>query len=615
MRAPDTDIDPAQLEDDLDATGVTRLRSAITAMLVWGCVMVVVDVVFFPVLRLQTLVLHGAMFAVAVPLRLRLRRDTVRRTDMYGMLVLAVRMAHLGLAYYRTGSFFYQLLLINGMLAGSGILVRGRWVAVCLAFGTMAWLPGLLRVQSDQLVLGLTLVSGVCLVGTLVHRSRSADFYRTHALLVRDRRRGAELAAALAAAERELTDRKRVEAERERLRDQLSHAHKMEAVGTLAGGFAHDINNMLGAVMGLAEMIKEGTEGQLREDAQHILTSCQRGSELTRNLLGFSRRGQYRLERIDLGAIADDVVKLLCRTIPKGVTLDLHAEPDAHVVGDSTQLGQSLMNLCLNSVDAVAGQGTLTVRVSRAYLDAEAAARTGAAAAGPHIALSVTDSGCGMDQETCRRMFEPFFTTRKERGGTGLGLAMVYGTTMKQGGGLEVDTAPGAGTRITLFLPAAPPREKAATEPVAADAESAAGASATTAKPRGGILIVDDEPMVRAVMRRTLQRAGYTVREAVDGADGVAQFESWRDHIDIVLLDMAMPVMNGAACFARLRELEPGVRVLLVSGFTAEADAQTCLRNGALGFLEKPFTSAALLAAVARAIAPARDAVPSAALA
>jgi signal transduction histidine kinase/CheY-like chemotaxis protein len=700
IRQSNEDIDPAQLQIDLETTALDRLRTGSLALMGMAMVTTLLEALFLRELLVQSLLLGAALLALGVPAQVAIRRGRfpAHRVDAYGALLLLVRMAHLGLAYYRTGSMFYPLLLVNGMIAASGIHLKHRWVIVCLGFGAAAWVPGLLNHSSADMAIGFAVLGGVCVVGTLFYVFRMRHFVHMHTLRIRDQKRGQELAQALAAVERELCDRKRAEEERERLRDQLSHAQKMEAVGTLAGGFAHDLNNILGVVMGLAEIVRDGSSGQMRDDVDQILSSCKRGSELTRNLLGFSRRGQYRVERLDMASVVREVSKLLSRTIPKSVTIDVQLDQGALVIGDSTQLSQVLLNLCLNSVDAMPGGGHLMLRVTRVELDADKAARAGILP-GPHVAMSVADSGCGMDAETRQRMFEPFFTTRRERGGTGLGLAMVYGTTMKHNGGIVVESEAGAGTRITVFLPLAlpgvaeamtaavetgiaPPSNAPAvdaapvvepaieaasivddaslvdvagvidaapvedepvlllvrasppepaplaappTQPPPVIIEPSAAAAAETGvglgmepEPtsslaedspsdpgvRGRILIVDDEPLVRAVVRRILRRAGYRVLEATDGMDGLDMFERHQREIDLVLLDMAMPIMGGAACFARLREIEPSTRVILASGFTAEEDAQRCLGSGALCFLEKPYSSAALLAAVAGALDP-----------
>ena len=617
IRYSETEIDPVQLRVDLETAAMDRLRTGSLALLGWAIVTTTLEVIFFAQVRFQSIGFGAALMAVGLPGLIALRRGRfpTRWVDAYGALLLLMRMAHLGLAYYRTGSMFYPLLLINGMIAAAGIHMRRGWVIACLGVAAAMWVPGLLRNTRSDLALGFTLLGGVSLVSFLFHVFRMRHFLYMHALRTRDRRRGELLAEALVAVERELRDRKRAEEEREGLREQLSHAQKMEAVGTLAGGFAHDINNILVVVMGLAEIVRDASRGQVREDIDQILTSCKRGSELTRNLLGFSRRGQYRIERIDMASVVNEVSRLLSRTIPKSVTLDVELDQGAHVTGDSTQLGQLLMNLCLNSLDAMPQGGHLMVRISRTELEAEKAARAGVPP-GLHVALSVADSGCGMDEETRQRMFEPFFTTRRERGGTGLGLAMVYGTTMKHRGGILVESSPGAGTRITVFLPLAeieevaaidapadpPPAILAAPALQAAPAIPAAPPVEAGPPPRGCILIVDDEAMVRAVVRRTLRRAGYSVIEATDGMDGIDVFERHRDVIDLVLLDMAMPIMGGADCFARLREIDPTTRVILASGFTAEEDAQRCLQSGALCFLEKPYSAATLLTEVARGL-------------
>jgi CheY-like chemotaxis protein len=326
------------------------------------------------------------------------------------------------------------------------------------------------------------------------------------------------------------------------------------------------------------------------ESARQILEAGRRGTDLTRNLLGFSRRGRYRKEQLELSSVVDSLTVLLSRTLPKGIEITASSTSTAAVEGDRAQLSQAIVNLCLNASDAMVGVGKLRIDVADSRVAGERARSLGLPG-GRYVSMTVADTGCGMDRETQSRMFEPFFTTKGQGRGTGLGLAMVYGTIASHGGAIEVDTEPGRGTAISIHLPAV----ERAVVPAAAPTPTPAPQPVTA----GVVLLVDDEDMLRAVTRRSLKRAGYEVIEARNGLEGVERFRERRADITVVVLDMAMPIMGGAECFRQLRAIDASVRVLLASGYTLEQDARECLASGALGFLEKPFRTARLLEALA----------------
>jgi signal transduction histidine kinase/CheY-like chemotaxis protein len=476
------------------------------------------------------------------------------------------------------------------MLAGGAMHTNTRWAIACILYTLLAFLAAGFHLFGHGFALAAAGLAMAALCGLVIHLVNLRYLRSIEELREHDRRHQGELAAALEAAQRELVDRRRAEEERERLREQLLHSQKLEAVGTLAGGVAHDMNNVLAAIIGLAELTREDKSG--RDDSlDQIVEVARRGTDLTRNLLGFSRRGKYRKERIELSSVVSTVTDLLSRTLPKGIELVSSNGATHAIEGDSGQLGQALINLCINSADAMRGAGTLRVDVAENALTGEAARSLGLAE-GRHVTLTVTDTGCGMDGATRARMFEPFFTTKEPGRGTGLGLAMVYGTIAHHGGAIAVDSEPGRGTSIAIHLPAidAAPVAQAAPE---APAAAHAGGGAL-------VLVVDDEPLVRAVTRRSLERVGYEVITASDGAEAVARYEERAGEVQVVVLDMSMPVMGGAECFRRLRQLAPDLPVLLASGYALEEEATECLAAGALGFLEKPFTTARLLEVVAR---------------
>ena len=460
---------------------------------------------------------------------------------------------------------------------GSGFfLLSWSWFAITIAVMSTCWLLVVPLFLTGDLVLyhGLTFATGAAL-GAMVHTAHM----RTHSRLVEYRRRDAEQKAAL---EQELAERRRAEAERAELEVQLAHAQKMEAVGALAGGVAHDMNNVLAAITGLASVLREEAErgSPLREDLGTILRAARRGSALTHNLLGFARRGKYRREQISFNEVAGQILALLERTISKKIDVERDLADDLwSVEGDRAQLGQVVMNLCINAADAMPEGGTMQV-VSRNLdrlppdLGVLEDLRDGR-----YVCLEVIDNGVGMDPATQQRVFEPFFTTKDAGQGTGLGLAMVYGTIRNHGGTARLQSAPGQGTTVSIYLPSKGARARVMTPSMLRGARPGSGT----------ILVIDDEPMVRRAAQRTLGQLGFEVLLAESGAQGIELYREHQQEIDLVLLDMGMPGMDGRTCFGELRRVDPGVRVLICSGYAKDADMEYLLGQGALGLVGKPF--------------------------
>ena len=472
-----------------------------------------------------------------------------------------------------------QLYMAATTIIGAGALVlHTRWMVCFVVSGTFIMVAG---VRGDLLLFASA--SSVSLVIHLVLKS--------YVLRIEAQRRAVE--AALADARHEIAERERVEAERQALQEQLLHAQKMESLGTLAGGFAHDMNNVLGGILAGVEYLRGQVPGAFRGELDDLIASTQRGAELTKNLLGFARRGQYRRERVELPALVDEIIRLLRRTVPKTVVFETAIDGAPATDGDRALLAQALVNLCLNAVDAMRGTGTIRIALRTLALDG-ARARVHDVAPGAFVAIEVRDTGCGMPPEVMAKVFEPFFTTKELGRGTGLGLAMVYGTMKSSGGAIEVASTVGTGTTFTMYVPVATSAAPVVAVPVATPPQAVDAA--------GTVLLVDDDPLVRRGARRLLERRGYCVHEAENGRDAIGVFEARRADIRLVVLDMAMPVMGGAECFRALRAREPALNVLLASGSTIEEEARACLDAGAAGFLEKPYTSDAFARAVACAI-------------
>ena len=381
----------------------------------------------------------------------------------------------------------------------------------------------------------------------------------------------------------ELDERRRSEDEKERLRDQFVHAQRMDAVGTLATGLAHDMNNILGGILAYAEVLHaEATSSAVREDLSRIRSEAERGAALTRSLLAFARRGAYRKRTILLHSVLDDMMPLLARTLGRHVIVTRIDGPATIIDGDPAQLGQVVLNLCTNASDAMNGKGTITIDTGEVELTDHAKLPPGR-----YAKLAIADNGAGMDAETQRRAFEPFFTTKPIGKGTGLGLAMVFGAVEAHGGALEMTSVVGKGTTMTILLPAT---EANPTLPAS---------SAEVRRATGMVLVVDDEPIVRNATARLVKQLGLEAIMANDGDEALVVYKARADKIVLVLLDMVMPKMAGPECYRELRKLG-NTPVLLVSGYASDAATQGLLDSGADGFLEKPYTAVQLGAEIDR---------------
>ncbi|MDY7041727.1 MAG: PAS domain S-box protein, partial [Chloroflexota bacterium] len=381
------------------------------------------------------------------------------------------------------------------------------------------------------------------------------------------------------------------------LEDQLRQAQKMEAIGTLAGGVAHDFNNILGGILGYASFIESQLPvgDPLRPDVETIIRSARRASDLTAQLLAFARGGRYEIRPVNLNNTVNEVVQLLSRTIDKAISIETHLADDLTAVeGDAAQLQQMLLNLCLNARDAMPAGGKLIIETSSISLDEEYTSTQLEIEAGDYVFLMVSDTGMGIDAETQAHIFEPFFTTKQELPGekhSGLGLAMVYGIVRGHGGTIHVYSELGKGTTFKIYLPAA---ERPAVEKKA-EKSALVGGEET-------ILVVDDEETILAMVNRLLSNAGYTVVLAESGVEAVELYRERGHEIDLVILDMIMPEMGGRETYERLREIDPGVRVLLSSGYSQNGQAQEIINAGVQGFLQKPFDLSRILNKVRKAL-------------
>ncbi len=377
--------------------------------------------------------------------------------------------------------------------------------------------------------------------------------------------------------------------EQKRLEEQLIQAQKMESLGTLAGGIAHDFNNILGSIIGYLGLIKEDLppDATLRQYFEVVERSALRASELTRQLLGFARRGKFTVQRVQLRTLCEEVLSLFRSTLHERITVRTHFPEDLpEVEGDPGQLQQVVLNLCMNAKDAMPQGGILELSLSEALADDPTS--EGPPHLRRYVVLTVRDTGVGMDEYVKSRIFEPFFTTKEPGKGTGLGMAMVYGIVRNHGGFIDIQSEVGKGTTVQVYLPVP-------TESPSQPQEEAAGVAEGAGEL---ILVVDDEEPLCNLLRDVLTRRGYRVLVARSGEEAVELYQQWRDEVDLVILDMIMPGMSGQETLEAILSLNPKARVLLTSGYTQEGAAGEALRKGAKGFLQKPYLITDLTAKV-----------------
>ncbi|MEW5981850.1 MAG: PAS domain S-box protein [Acidobacteriota bacterium] len=377
--------------------------------------------------------------------------------------------------------------------------------------------------------------------------------------------------------------------ERRRLEEQFRGAQKMESVGVLAGGVAHDFNNMLTAILGYTQLIMAAlpADSPIRADLREVQLAGEEAADLTARLLAFGRRQMLRIDVADPNAIVTRLEKILGSLLGENITLATDLTPDVGLVNvDTNQIDQVILNLASNSKDAMPDGGTLTIATQPGTAEAAAGCLPPGTDPAAFVRLSVTDTGFGMDPATLERAFEPFFTTKPKGRGTGLGLSAVYGIVRQTGGHVFADSTLGHGTTIELWLPRSAANDDHPTAGLAPGPELAGGSET--------ILVVEDQAAVRRLARQVLAKCGYRVLDAVDGDDAIRLAGQFPGRIDLIVTDMVMPGISGPVAVERIRQQRTGTRVLYVSGFAA-ADVARDPRDP---FLAKPFTPAGLAQAV-----------------
>jgi PAS domain S-box-containing protein len=385
----------------------------------------------------------------------------------------------------------------------------------------------------------------------------------------------------------DITARRMAEEEKEVLESQLHQSQKMEAIGTLAGGVAHDFNNILMAIIGFASVLQMDLEKDDPKSsyALQILTSAERAASLTQSLLAFSRKQRISPKPLRINDIIGKTTELLKRLLPEDVELEVRlTDLNPVILADITQIDQILINLATNARDAMPKGGTLSMETGIVTLDEESSALRGHGKPGEYALISVSDNGIGMDEKTKERIFEPFFTTKEVGKGTGLGLSSVYGIVKQHNGFITANSAPKRGTTFQIYFPLAGGKEE---EPSRGPIQAQRGSET--------VLVAEDDSAVRMLIADILRRYGYRTIEATDGRDAVRKFIHGKDHIDLMIIDVVMPKMDGKEVYEEITRTASGVRVLFTSGYTRDTVIDKGIEDGVVDFIEKPIVPQELL--------------------
>ena len=374
------------------------------------------------------------------------------------------------------------------------------------------------------------------------------------------------------------------------LEQQLRQAQKMEAIGQLAGGVAHDFNNILTALIGYGNLLKMKMrdDDPLRLYVDQILTSSEKAASLTQNLLAFSRKQIFKLKPFEINAIIIDAKRLLKRLLTEDIDLKLKlSEEELTILTDTTQMNQILLNLATNARDAMPQGGILTIETKAVEMGKDFYFFHGKGESGKYVRISVSDTGQGMDDKTKEQIFNPFFTTKEVGKGTGLGLSIVYGIVKQHNGLIDVQSIPNKSTTFHLYFPAANPQID---EPRAIE-------TVLEISPNGKevILVAEDNTEVRQLTKEVLEGSGYTVLEARDGRDAIEKFAQNKDRINLVILDVVMPKKNGNEAYNEIRKIREDVKALFTSGYTGDIVLGKGIQNNAFNFMPKPVSPYELL--------------------
>jgi signal transduction histidine kinase/ActR/RegA family two-component response regulator len=378
-------------------------------------------------------------------------------------------------------------------------------------------------------------------------------------------------------------------------KDQLFQAQKMEAIGRLAGGVAHDFNNILGAISGYADLIRQkcGTDQKLDKYATSIIKSSVRAADLTAKLLAYARKGRIEMTAFDMHQVIGDASEICQHTMDKKIVIHQElAASHATIMGDRNQLQNAIINLSINAKDAMPEGGDLTFTTETVNLSETTVVNPGyKVTPGNYLKFCLSDTGTGMDAATLAKAFEPFFTTKEKGKGTGLGLSSVYGTIKSHNGYIELRSEVGKGTRVEIYLPLTRYVEPAGTE-----------APKDVSKGQGTVLIADDEEMIREMAAEMIRELGYSAVTSRDGRDALEYYQAHAAEIDLVILDIIMPQLGGYETFKTMKAVNPKVKVLACSGYVINDEVKKMLEQGALGFIQKPFSMKTIACAIQAAL-------------
>jgi len=389
----------------------------------------------------------------------------------------------------------------------------------------------------------------------------------------------------------DVTDQRKARAEKELLQQQLYQAQKMEAIGQLAGGMAHDFNNMLGVIMSAAELagMEIAPDSTAQEEIKSIVDAVKRARELTLKLLTFARKDKLEVRGVKVANILDDLRAMLTRTVPKNIAISFETSTESVIKCDRNQIHQALLNVCNNAVDAMPDGGALTVRCSEISISDGFCNVCNQPMRGDFCLISVKDTGTGMPESILSKITEPFFTTKGIGKGTGLGLSVTQGIILAHGGHIHFHSAPGKGTTANVFLPAL----KGSVAPACDDVSQQLSVAGNET-----ILIVDDEKELLDITGKLLSMNGYSTLYADSGEKALEIFSANRDNIAAIVLDIMMPGMDGAETCEKLMEMDPDVKIVFSSGYSVDGLAGRLMNNPARRFVQKPFETYSLCRAV-----------------
>lgn len=394
---------------------------------------------------------------------------------------------------------------------------------------------------------------------------------------------------------RDISERKRSELERAKTEEQFRSIYKMEVIGQLAGGIAHDFNNILGAISGYSDLIllRYQEDERLSKYAKMILSASTRASDLTKKLLTFSRKSKLQMESINVHHLIEETVELLRRTIDKNIHVSCTLNANSpFITGDAAQLQSALMNLAINSRDAMPYGGKIHITTENTVLDEKLTIfHAYSISPGTYLAISIHDTGSGMDHHVLSHLFEPFFTTKDVGKGTGLGLASAYGTIKSHNGYIDVKSKPGDGATFTMYIPNSRTHSAPEITQVTHNGDG-----------KGNILIVDDESVIRDAVKEMLTWMGYSVFTCNSALEAIEFYQKRSPVIDLVILDMIMPGMNGKECLAALKKIDSNVKVILSTGYRMDEGHEELLKDGIIDILQKPFLSAQLAQVIHNAL-------------